>query len=99
MSKPAELFYTVGELAVMHKRCERVIRERCRRGDYGDGVILDEKEYLIPASGVNAWVEKRRVFPADSCAAPIAARTEGEARRKHRDRGAGGLFLPVSERR
>jgi predicted DNA-binding transcriptional regulator AlpA len=79
-----EAFYSHRQLCVLLGKSNRSIVDKIRTGEFGDQVILDGWDYLVPASAVNEWIEHRRLFPepAEPSTAPIAARSEGELRRK-----------------
>lgn len=83
---PVELYYSVAQLEVLLCRSDRTIREQLRRGDFGRDVIEDGCGFLVPASGVNAYLDQHRLFPSPTTLAPVAAISEGQARRRSRAR-------------
>ena len=80
--KVLEMYYTVGETALLVRLCTKTVLQKLRAGEFGDAVVnlgsAERPDYRLPASGVNAWLERCRVFTEPG----IAARTEGELRRK-----------------
>ncbi len=87
MNSLVEKYYTVTQLAFLFERTNETIIDRIKRGDYGHGVINTGSEakpdYLVPVSGINAYIAARRLFSESPDLEPIAARSEGELRRKH----------------
>ena len=77
-----EMHYSVAEAALLLRCCTKTILEKLRGGELGTEVVnLGSKErpdYRIPASGLSAFLERRRVFREPG----IAARSIGELRRK-----------------
>ena len=81
--KAVEKFYSVAECALLLSLCDKTVIGKLKAREFGAGVVNVGSEvrpdYRVPASGLNAWLESRRVF----CEAPgISARTETELRRK-----------------
>ncbi len=91
-----ERYYTPGQVADLLGLHVETVRHRLRAGDLGAVVNLGSAgrpDYRLPASGVNAHLAPRRLFPEPSPArassqgtdpAGIAARTVRELRRKAR---------------
>lgn len=79
MTRLVEAYYTVPQLEVLLQRCGKTLRERIKSGDFGRAVVLDGGDYLVPASGVNAWLDSKRLFNELD---PVLARSPGEALRK-----------------
>lgn len=83
MNKAVEMYYTVQATALLLGFCDKTVIQKLKAGDFGFGVVDqgsgERADYRIPASGINACLEQRRVFPE---AKPISARTAGELRRK-----------------
>lgn len=80
-----EKYYSVQECALLLSVSERTILRRIEDRELGEVVNLgaDEgrgKDYRVPASGLNAYLHRRRVFTEDEPG--IVARTVGELRRK-----------------
>ena len=76
-----EKYYSVQETALLLSVCEATVLRRIKSGDFGAVINLsgpERPDYRLPASGINAWVAARRVFPEPG----IAARSVGELRRK-----------------
>ena len=80
--KVVEMFYTVQETALLLRLCEKTVIAKLKKRDFGDEVVnlggLLRPDYRIPASGINRYLAVCRVFPDYG----IAARSEGELRRK-----------------
>lgn len=71
------MHYTAQEIAILVRKCDRYVRDRMKRGDFGADVFFIDGEYVATASAVNTWLDRHRL-PAMG----VAARNEGEARRK-----------------
>jgi len=80
--RAVEKFYSVAETALLLSLCTKTVIEKLKARDLGSDVVNLGSElrpdYRIPASGINAWLESRRVFLEPG----IAARSTGELRRK-----------------
>lgn len=79
--KAVEKYYTVQEAALLLSVSTRTIERRLAGRELGEVVNLGTAErpvYRIPASGLNAYLEKHKV----SSEPGIAARSIGELRRK-----------------
>lgn len=80
--RAVEKFYSVAETALLLSMCTKTVIERLKSREFGEDVVNlaseARPEYRIPASGINAWLSRRRVFSELG----IAARSEGELRRK-----------------
>jgi hypothetical protein len=81
--KAIEMYYSVDAASIMLSVCSKTILRKIKSGELGKDVVnlgSDERpDYRIPASGINGLLDARRIFSDPS---PIAARTEGELRRK-----------------
>jgi hypothetical protein len=86
--RAVEKFYSVTETALLLSLSTDTILRRLKAGELGTDVVnlgSDEApDYRIPASGINAWLESRRVFLEPG----ITARSVGELRRKAAARNA-----------
>ena len=80
--KAVEKFYSVQESALLLSLGDKTVVAKMKAGDFGTGVVnlgsVLRPDYRIPASGLNAYLDARRVLPQIG----IAARTTGELRRK-----------------
>lgn len=80
-----EMYYTVDEVSMLLRLHERTVRQRIHDKDFGDGVVnlggTLRADYRIPASGINSYLERRRIF-LESDAPGVPARSIGELRRK-----------------
>jgi hypothetical protein len=84
MSATIEKYYRVRDVALLLDFCTKWVVERAKAGEFGRCFCLEGDDYRIPAAGVNAFIERNRVRPKEEIK-PIAARTEGELRRKAKD--------------
>ena len=78
-----EMYYTVGEVSLLLRLHERTVRERIHAREFGAGVVNlggERADYRIPASGINAYLDRRRIFVEDEPG--IVGRSIGELRRK-----------------
>lgn len=97
--RQVEHWYTVsaaGERLDLHPK---TVIEKLKKGEFGTRVVdlnngHGKPNYRIPASGINTFLSARRLF-LDGTAmgitdidAAVAARTEGELRRKEMRRAA-----------
>lgn len=98
MSRAVEKYYTVAETAMLMELNRRTVVEKLLKREFGDAVVdLAKKgphdepkthDYRIPASGINAYLNARRVFfTTDELG--VTARNEGELRRKASGKEAG----------
>ena len=80
--RAVEKYYSPAEVSLLLSLCTKTVIEKLKAGDFGEQVVNLGSElrpdYRIPASGMNAWLERRRVFTEPG----IAARSAGELRRK-----------------
>lgn len=80
--RAVEKFYSVEETALLLSLCTKTVLRQLKARELGDEVVNlgseERPDYRIPASGINAWLNRRRVFSELG----IAARTPGELRRK-----------------
>lgn len=78
-----ELYYTVQQTSLLLALCDKTVIQKLKAGDLGRDVVnlgsMVRPDYRIPASGINSYLDGHRVF---SFLNPVAARTEGELRRK-----------------
>lgn len=84
--RAVELFYTVQQAGLLLAFCDKTIIAKLKAREFGDAVVNlgseERPDYRIPASGINGYLEARRLFSESSRLEPIAARTTGELRRK-----------------
>lgn len=82
-----EKYYSVAELCVLLSVCAKTVLRKLKAREFGNDVAnlgsQERPDYRIAASGVNAYLERRRVF-SESVDPGIAARSVGELRRKSR---------------
>jgi hypothetical protein len=77
IKRVVEMHYTVQEIATLIRKCDRYVRDRIKRGDFGPDSFYIDGDYVVAASAVNAWLEKFRLLPVG-----VKARNEAELRRK-----------------
>jgi hypothetical protein len=89
MKTPApavEHFYSVQAASLLLGLSTKTVLVKLKAGDLGRGVVnlggSQRPDYRIPASGLNGYLNSRRVF--SETPAPIATRSVGELRRKSR---------------
>jgi len=87
-NRVVEMHYTVHEIATLIRKSRRYVRDQIKLGAFGANVFDIAGEYVVAASGVNAFLEAHR-FKAPG----IKARSEGEFRRKL----ASGHFAPEGD--
>lgn len=84
--RAVEKYYSVAEACLLLSLCSKTVLERLKARELGEDVVNlgseQRPDYRIPASGLNAWLDRRRVFSETSFPNGIAARTPGELRRK-----------------
>lgn len=86
--KAVEKYYSIAELALLVGLSAKTITVKMRAREFGDGVVnlgSDKpggEDFRVPASGFNAWLERRRVFSEVASPPGIAARSVGELRRR-----------------
>lgn len=84
--KAVEIYYTVQECAICVRLSDRTVKDKAKAGEFGKDVVdlgtSLRPDYRIPGSGINAYLDARRLFSESTDPAGIAARTEGELRRK-----------------
>lgn len=89
--RAVEKYYSVAEVALLLSVSDKTVLRRLRDREFGDEVCNvggDKRpEYRIPASGINAYLHRRKVFAADASELGVAARTVQELRRKLPPRG------------
>jgi hypothetical protein len=71
-----EMHYTLQEIALLCRKCEKFIRVEIKSGRLHPAFMVGGS-YVCPASAVNAYLAEREV-PTFG----VAARNQGEARRK-----------------
>ena len=80
--RAVEKFYSVAEVSLLLSLCTKTVLEKIKARDLGEDVVNLGSElrpdYRVPASGINAWLDSRRIFSEPG----IAARSTGELRRK-----------------
>lgn len=83
MNRGVEMYYSVRQAELLLGLCSKTLIAKLKAREFGGGVVNLGSEmrpdYRIPASGLNAWLDSRRVFSESS---PIAARSVGELRRR-----------------
>lgn len=77
--RAVEKYYSVGETALLLGFSERWVRDRINLGEFA-GALLIDRDYRVPASGINGWADQHRVRSAAELGVP--ARSVGELRRK-----------------
>lgn len=86
--RAVEKFYSVREAALLLSVAEITILRRLKAREFGGDVAnlgsAQRPDYRIPASGINGYLQRRRVFTESEPEPGIAARTVGELRRKAR---------------
>ena len=84
--KAIEMYYSVPAAAVMLSLSTKTVLGKLKAGELGSDVVNLGSElrpdYRIPASGINAYLNSRRLFSERAHEPPIAARSVGELRRK-----------------
>lgn len=84
--RAVEIYYTVQECALVIRLSDRTVKDKAKAGEFGQGVVdlgtLKKPDYRIPGSGINAYLDARRLFSESTDPVGISARTEGELRRK-----------------
>lgn len=87
--RAVEKFYSVAETALLLSLCPKTVIGKLKARELGEDVVNlgseERPDYRIPASGINAWLARRRVFSELG----IAARSPGELRRKAAEGGGG----------
>jgi hypothetical protein len=76
LASAVEQHYDAQQTAVLIQRCSKYVGLQARAGAFGP-VMRDDKGWLIPASGIQRWLEAR-LF-AGSAAGVFSAKKEGEA--------------------
>jgi hypothetical protein len=87
-----ELYYTVTEVSLLLRMSEDWVRGQVHSGALTGAVSFGSTSWRVPASSVNALLDRHQVAPAQ----PLIARTEGELRRKVRARESNGRIVSVS---
>lgn len=76
-----EMHYTVEEVSLLLRLHRDTVVRRMKAGEFGQVANLGSEkqpDWRIPASGINAYIERRHLFHEPG----IAARSVGELRRK-----------------
>jgi hypothetical protein len=85
-AQAVEMHYTVAQAQLLLGfECSKTIIRKIKDREFGDKVVdLGDKQpdYRIPASGLNAYLDRRLLFKSEQPALGIAARSVGELRRK-----------------
>jgi len=84
VSRVVEAYYTVPQVATLLNYSTKWVVLRVQAGEFGPGCFFVDKEYRIPASGVNEFIARHGVRPPAE-QMPVRARTMGELRRKLRE--------------
>jgi hypothetical protein len=77
IKRVVEMHYAVHEIATLIRKSERYVRDKIKSGEFGADVFLISGDYIVAASGVNAFLESHRLQTPG-----VKARSEGELRRK-----------------
>nr|WP_294577646.1 hypothetical protein [uncultured Rhodopila sp.] len=85
--KAVEMFYSVQEIGLLLRLCDKTVLRRLRDREFGDQVVNlgseDRPDYRVPASGVNGYLQSRRVFTEGDVDEPgLAARSLAELKRR-----------------
>lgn len=76
------MHYSVAEVAFLLRLCEKTVLRKLHDREFGEGVInvggFERPDYRIPASGVNAYVDKHKIFAELG----IAARSAEDLRQR-----------------
>jgi hypothetical protein len=70
------------DIAIRFRRTDRWVLNHIRAGSFGDEVIEDNGDYLVPLAAFNAFVRARRVFDDAGHLKPIYARSRAQARER-----------------
>lgn len=85
MTRAVEMYYSVQEIGLLIRLCEKVVIEKLKAREFGEEVVNLGSEqrpvYRVPASGLNGYLARRRVFLEIG----FAARSTGELKRKVRE--------------
>jgi hypothetical protein len=99
--KAVEMYYSIEQVALLVGLSTKTIGVKMHAGEFGRGVVNlgsdapGGADYRIPASGVNAWLESRRLFSTGEPLPGVSARSIGELRRKVRAGLASEQLQPV----
>lgn len=77
MNAVVEMHYTVPEICLLIRKAANYVRRKIKAGDFGTAFFIDG-DYIVPASGVNAFLQRHKL----GSALGVKARSEGELRRK-----------------
>ena len=84
--KAVEKFYSVADCALLLSLCPKTVIVKLKAREFGDAVVNLGSElrpdYRVPASGLNGYLETRRLFRRVNLQVGVSARTAGELRRK-----------------
>jgi len=76
------MHYTPAEVALLLRLCTKTVIQKMKSKEFGERIANvgseERPDYRIPAEGINAYLERRKVFTEPG----VAARTTGELRRK-----------------
>lgn len=78
MSAAVEMHYTAVEVGLLIRKSVRYVKDKAKAGAFG-AVFFVDGDYIIPASGVNAFLQAHPI-PAFG----VRARSKGEFIRKQR---------------
>lgn len=85
MTRAVEVYYTVCETGLLLGLCTKTVLIKLKAQCFGVGVVnlgsAARPDYRIPASGINVYLDRCRVF-SESESKPVSARSVGELRRK-----------------
>jgi hypothetical protein len=77
VKRVVEMHYTAQEIATLIRKSDRFVRDKIKSGAFGAEVFSVGGDYIVAASGVNAFLEMHRLQTPG-----VKARSEGELRRK-----------------
>lgn len=80
--KALDMHYTVQEVALLLRVSAKTVIRKLRARELGEDIVNlgteQRPDYRIPAAGVNAYLDRNKIFTEPG----IAARSIGELRRK-----------------
>lgn len=84
--RAVEKYYSVQEVSLLLGLHRKTVVDKMRGKEFGGEVVnlgsVDQPDYRIPASGVNEYLRRRRLFTECEDEPGVAARSVGELRRK-----------------
>ena len=80
-----EMFYTIQEVSMLLRVHQKTVLAKMKSREFGSGVVNigseQRPDYRVPASGVNEYLAKHRVF-TEATVPGVPTRCTGELRRK-----------------